>query len=292
VPVAENKTLISIIVLVYNTGPYSVAALNSIAAQGIDNMQLIIVDDASKDNSATLVQEWINAMMPQALFIKHERNRGICAGINTGMPKATGEFIAIFSDDIMLPGKLQKDIAILEAHPEAGFVYSNMILRNISAGIETMNNYTPTGTDLFHEYISGNCSISTPTVVFRKSVLDEAGPFDEELLFEDYDMFLRVLSKREGYFYDAFNTVYITNHGASIQSNKEVAFQDEFFKILKKWKHLPLYRYYVNNRHQFAFCHFAVKNKKEALKHLLPALSVFWKPRLYKNIFKFLFTRN
>ena len=142
--------------------------------------------------------------------------------------------------------------------------------------------------NLFYDYIAGNVTIATPTVTYRKQVFDEVGFFDETLIFEDYDMYLRILYKKSAVFIDAYTVLY-KKYDVSIQKNREIEVYNEFLKILNKWDFLPNFWYYKNKRHQFTFCQLAVKNKKEAIKHLLPGLTIFWKLRLYKNIFKLVF---
>jgi glycosyltransferase involved in cell wall biosynthesis len=280
---------LTVIVLVYNNGKYTVDTLDSIRDQHYPNLQCIVIDDASKDDSVALLENWIrnNPVMP-VTFVPHAANKGICASINEGLAMAEGKYISIIGDDIMLPGKLTGDVETLEKNPDCGFVYSKMITRNIATGEERRLPLRESDS-LFKDYISGNITITTPTVMYRRSVFDIVGLFDTDLLFEDYDMHLRVLDKFPAIFRDEYTIIYIMEHGRSIQIQREIAFQNEFFKVLKKWKHLPRYRYYVNNRHQFAFCHFSVRNKREALRHLPYALTIFWKPRLYRNLLRFLF---
>jgi glycosyltransferase involved in cell wall biosynthesis len=282
-----ERPLITVAVFCYNNAQRVTETLDSIIGQAYSPIELIIVDDHSTDNSVEVINNWSRQNDVQFTKIFHTKNTGVCKGVNEVLQNCNGKYIAFIGDDIMLPHKLENDIAVLESNPEYGFVSSKMILRNIVSGEETDAEYKPSD-NLFYDYIKGDITIASPTVVYRKAVFDEVGLYDESLLFEDYDMFLRILSKFKAGFIDDY-TIKYTVAGKSIQTEKEIAFHHEFFKILRKWKHLPGYWFYRNNRHQFCFCHFAVKNKREASRHLLPALTIFWKPRLYRNLVKYIF---
>jgi glycosyltransferase involved in cell wall biosynthesis len=236
-----------------------------------------------------VVQSWIEGNDYSCTFIRHEKNLGICATLNEALKMAKGKYFSAIGDDIMMPDKLEEDIAILEDNVDAAFCYSKMIVRYVNQGLDTYGDYKGSS-DLFHDYLLGKVTIATPTVTYRIAVFGEVGFYDESLLFEDYDMYLRILYRRKAVFSDRYSVIYI-RFGASIQSDREVEILNEFLNILDRWKFLPKYKYYKNNRHLFTFCQLSTKNKKEAVKHLLPAMTMFWQPRLYKNILKLIFSR-
>lgn len=279
--------LITVVTLVYNTAKVISRTLHSIKSQTYPNIQHIIIDDASSDDSVAIVKQWIKLNNHNCTFIEHHINKGICATLNEALSLAKGKYFTVIGDDVMVQCKLEKDVQLLERHQKAAFCYSKMISSYIDKGTDVCGSYAGS-INPFHDYISGNLTIAAPTVTYRRTVFADVGLYDESLLFEDYDMFLRILYKYEAIFADYFSIFY-TRNGNSIQINKELKFINEFFNVLKKWRFLPKYRFYKNNRHQYTFCHLAVKNKREAFKHLLPACAVFWKFRLYKNIIKLFF---
>lgn len=201
--------LVSIIVLNYNNSNWVIATLNSIKAQTYQNIELIIIDDCSTDNSPELITEWLNSYNGKFEFIKHPVNKGVCAATNSGLSKAKGSFISyIATDDIFLPEKtaLQIDY-FLNSPKDVGMIYSDAYLIQedgssyygwfIQRYRQDFSN-PPSGW-LFEELAIRNF-IPAMSVMVRSEVFQKIGKFDERLSFEDYDMWLR-LSKVYKIFY-------------------------------------------------------------------------------------------
>lgn len=112
---------VSVIIPSYNARRWLPETLASVAAQNMDGMEVIIVDDGSTDDTAAYVaEEW-----PQYTLIRTE-NRGVSHARNLGSATATGDFIQFLdADDLLLPGKLARQVRMLEARPEADIVYCN-----------------------------------------------------------------------------------------------------------------------------------------------------------------------
>jgi glycosyltransferase involved in cell wall biosynthesis len=283
----SEKPLVTIISLIYNNAHAALSGLEAIRKQVYRPVEHIIFDDCSTDDSAAVVQKWIDDNKYECRFVRHEKNRGICATLNHGIELARGKYLFGITDDEMMPDKLLYDVEMLEANPGYAFVYSKMILRYVDRNEEVKGLYTYSN-KLFYKLLAGQMTIPTPTTTYRLSVFKDVGLFDPSLLFEDYDMFLRILYKHPCGFVDLYTVVY-NIHEKSIQLTKEKAFMNEFFRILNKWKHLPRFPYYRRSRHLHTFCHFATKDKREALRHLIPSLPLFWQLRLYKGLARFLF---
>ena len=112
---------VSVIIPAYNAQRWLPETLESVAGQDFPEMEVIIVDDGSTDDTAALVtQNW-----PQHTLIRTE-NWGVSHARNTGTAAATGEYIQYLdADDLLMPGKISRQVAMLLAHPEADVVYSN-----------------------------------------------------------------------------------------------------------------------------------------------------------------------
>jgi glycosyltransferase involved in cell wall biosynthesis len=286
----DQFPLVTVVTLVFNTGNHITDTLDSIRNQKYPYIQHIIIDDCSSDNSVDIITKWIQTNKYECNFIKHQINKGICASINEAIGMAKGKYISFIGDDIMLPYKIAKDVVCLEKESDAAFCYSKMILSYIDKNEERGGDFYKESNNLFYDYILGKTTIAAPTVTYRRSIFEKVGLFDESLLFEDYDMFLRVTYEHKAVFINYYSVIYkINNNNYSIQYRRQIDVYNEFLKILdKKWNHLPGFWYYKNNRHQFTFCQLASRNKKEAVKHLFPALTVFWKKRLYRSLMQLL----
>ncbi len=281
----KEKPLVTILTLVYNNAEYVLPALQHIKEQLYTPIEHIIVDDQSSDGSADTIKKWIDDNNYNCEFIVHKINKGICATLNEIILRGKGKYIFGASDDLMMPDKLIKDVEYLEANPSFAFCSSKMIIRNFKENTDKKKEYYPTS---FKDLLYGKSTIASPTATYRRQALIDIGLFDETLLFEDYDMFLRLLHKYPAGFRDDYSVIYCV-HEKSIQTQREVEFQEDFFKVYKKWRHLPDYRLFTNKRHAFTFWYFSDKNKKAALRHLIPASTFFWRAVFIKGLIKFLF---
>ncbi|MGI2907916.1 glycosyltransferase family 2 protein [Tolypothrix sp. VBCCA 56010] len=121
----NNKPLISGITIFLNGEKFIFEAIASVLAQTYDNWELLLVDDGSTDNSSAIAQTYADKY-PQIRYLEHpnHENRGMSASRNLGIRNAKGDYIAFLdADDIWLAPKLEKQLAILQSHPQAGMVY-------------------------------------------------------------------------------------------------------------------------------------------------------------------------
>ncbi|MGB6300512.1 MAG: glycosyltransferase family 2 protein [Rivularia sp. (in: cyanobacteria)] len=116
---------VSVIIPLYNAEKYIGITLQSILSQTYDNLEIIIVDDESTDNSVKICEQFADSRIK----IVHQKNRGLSGSRNTGIHHASGDYIAFMdTDDIWLPEKLAKHIAHLESHPDVGVSFSRSAL--------------------------------------------------------------------------------------------------------------------------------------------------------------------
>jgi glycosyltransferase involved in cell wall biosynthesis len=125
-PSELKKPLVSIIIIFLNAERFIEEAIQSIVAQTYDDWEILLVDDGSSDNSATLALELSRHFPQKVTYLEHEghANRGMSASRNLGITHAQGDFIAFLNaDDVWLPQKLEQQLQILQDHPEAVMVY-------------------------------------------------------------------------------------------------------------------------------------------------------------------------
>ncbi len=126
----SNKLLVSIITPFFNTENFLQEAIESLLAQTYGNWELLLVDDGSTDSSTAIAQEFANKYPDKVRYLEHNnhQNRGKSTSRNLGITNAKGKYIAFLdADDVFLRLKLEKQIAILESHPEAAMVYGNTL---------------------------------------------------------------------------------------------------------------------------------------------------------------------
>ena len=120
--------MVSALILCYNHAQFVTTCLDAVRAQTHSNLELIIVDDCSKDTSAQAITDWLRHYNKPATFIRHERNTGICRSLNDALRAAKGEYISLIAaDDFWSPTKIANQVALLENAPKnIGVVYSDV----------------------------------------------------------------------------------------------------------------------------------------------------------------------
>jgi glycosyltransferase involved in cell wall biosynthesis len=106
---------VSVVVPIYNQAPFIRETVESVFAQDHENVELVLSDDGSTDGTSEILREY-EARDPQRVkVIASERNTGIAGAFNRALDVHTGEYIAwLGGDDVMLPGKLRRQVALLE----------------------------------------------------------------------------------------------------------------------------------------------------------------------------------
>ena len=225
--------LVTVICLCYNHEKYVKAALESVLFQTYSAVELLIVDDASQDKSVQKIQEFMQEL-PQYLeaftdktlrakrqefsmeFIQNTLNRGNCTAFNQALKLAKGKYIIdLAADDMLLDDRITEQVEIFETLDESyAVVFSNTldIDPNGSAlryhypvndqGKTKVN--VPSG-DVYVNILKAYF-ISTPSMMMKKSVLDELGGYDEKLSYEDFDFWVRASRKYKFYYQDEVTT--------------------------------------------------------------------------------------
>lgn len=186
--------LISVIIPVHNRTAMLREAVASALAQTHRPLEIVIVDDGSTDETASAADA-LAAGHPEITVIHHS-NRGPGLSRETGRLRARGAFLQYLdSDDLLLPRKLELQLAALRAHPECGVAYGRTRYRN-AAGEEiacTWKNPNQVQETMFPSILLARWW-ETATPLYRRSVTDAAGPWTELRLEEDWEYDARIAS--------------------------------------------------------------------------------------------------
>lgn len=183
---------VTLIVPTFNRTSLLKRALESVYAQTIMPTEIIVVDDGSTDNTAQMIKE----DFPDVIYI-HQENKGVSSARNRGIKNANCPWIAFLdADDEWLPEKLAQQINIIKDNPDhTWLIHTNEIWIRNSRRVNPMEKHKKYGGEIF-EHCLPLCVISPSSVLMRKSLLTEAGLFDEQLpACEDYDMWLKICAR-------------------------------------------------------------------------------------------------
>ncbi len=192
--------LVTAFVGCYNHSRFVEECLDSVRHQTYPNLQVIIFDDCSNDNSVSVINGWLKKHQLDWPFILHKRNIGICASLNEVLRLARGKYISmVAADDVWLSDKTTRQVKMMEQMPaDVGVLYSDAFQMDESGEtlpqmfIEAHRNFVvPPEGFLFDVLWEGNFIPAMATLI-RRQCFKQVGTYDEDLCFEDWDMWMRI----------------------------------------------------------------------------------------------------
>jgi glycosyltransferase involved in cell wall biosynthesis len=235
----KNEPLVSIIVITYNSAKFVLETLESAKAQTYENIELIVSDDASTDDTVEICLNWLNENKDR--FVRTElitvpENTGIPANCNRGLHAAKGEWVKfIAGDDALMPGcifdnvnyiKSKTNITLLASKAKTYlefFIENNFISEYPTEEIITSFFHEQASSDQQYNALLRKNVINANSVFIKKSIIIEAGYFDEEFkLIEDYPMWLKLTRNgHKVHFMNSTTVLYrMRNDSLSLNVNK------------------------------------------------------------------------
>jgi glycosyltransferase involved in cell wall biosynthesis len=203
---------VSVIVAAYNYARFLADALDSVVRQTFADYEVLVIDDGSSDDTAAVVQPFLDDARVHYYRTPHLGQSG---AKNTGMRLARAPLLAFLdADDLWLPDKLARQVALLRADPALAVVHTRRLLIDESGRVlEYEQPQLPRGLVLPRLFRDNFVCFSS--VLARRPVLEEAGGFDNELsLAIDYDLWLRVARRHRFDHVDEPLVCYRTGHAS------------------------------------------------------------------------------
>jgi glycosyltransferase involved in cell wall biosynthesis len=182
----------SVIIPVYNGAEFVGSAIRSVLEQTERDLDLIVVDDGSTDDTREVVRRFDD---PRLRLIE-QSNAGPSAARNRGIAEARGEWVGFLdADDSWMPEKLAKHLECAAKHPEAGLIYSSVVVVGDDDSFIELLHARITG-DALESLLFGNkISGGGSSVTIRRDVFSRVGSFDPSIRFgEDWELWLRIAS--------------------------------------------------------------------------------------------------
>jgi glycosyltransferase involved in cell wall biosynthesis len=189
--------LVSVVMPAHNAGRLLDKAIRSITRQTYANWELIIVDDGSTDETPQRIAQWKHRD-PRIRSIHLNSNCGTSAALNRGVREANGEFIArMDADDVCFRSRFEKQVAYLKEHSETACLGTRRLLIDGWGMPIWVKEDSPTRhEEIDNMCLNGTAPVTHPSVMFRRSIFEDSGGYDESLVAsQDHDLWLRMAER-------------------------------------------------------------------------------------------------
>ncbi len=238
---ATDDPLVTVIVPSYNHAPYVEACIESILGQTYPNIELLVIDDGSTDDSV----ERIRRLQERHGFdFRVQRNQGLLTTLNDALQRARGVYFAPFaSDDVMLPERIERQVRHLQAHPEVAICAGNVQAIDPEGRLvgKPRSSRATRRLDFDSLFLGTQDGAPAPTLLLRRDVALAVGGYDPSIRIEDLTMQLKMA--RAGYFVDVLGDVLALYRTHPENMHRNLRFMlDEGLKIYALFADHPAYR--------------------------------------------------
>lgn len=250
------EELISVIVPSYNYDKFIIECLESIKNQKYSNIELVIIDDNSQDNSKALIKRFIEDVEKdkrfyEIIYIEHNENKGAHFSINEGIEHASGKYIAIINaDDLyeanrfseMIPKMIEEKSKIAFSSIEVVDSTSKLAQSEEADNFRVIQDIIDEYEKVSYSLMIKNVAISTGNMIFTKELYRELGGFREYKYIHDWDYILRASLLTEPLYIKTTHYLYRLHEDNSFRKLSDVADRevnlvlDNFFNSIKKKK--------------------------------------------------------
>jgi glycosyltransferase involved in cell wall biosynthesis len=229
----------SVLLPFHNAAETLGAAVASITAQSHTLWELLLIDNASTDESPSVAHRW--AECDPRIRVLHEPRIGIAHALNAGLLHAQGNYIArMDADDTSHPERIAKQVAYLDAHPEIGVLgTATHFVSNVPEhrGMQTFVHWQNTLLTPHDHYVKRfvDAPVAHPTVMFRRELVEQRGGYDTGPLPEDHELWLRWMDAGVRFAKLPEELLTWNDHAARLSRTHANYSVDAFFHTKVKW---------------------------------------------------------
>lgn len=199
-----ERPLVSVYVLTYQAEAYIEDCIKSILSQSYPNMEFLLLDDASKDATLQIVDKYLPELRKKCVrvkIIRHKKNSGhLSYNVNKLLKQCEGDYVkGVAGDDALCSDYLEEMVQYLEEHKDCAIAYCNGYITPDTWHFGQRNpnkliyrNHKPVQFENMSEELLRGNFIAAPSVLFRKSIYEKYGYYDESMKYEDWEMWLRL----------------------------------------------------------------------------------------------------
>lgn len=302
----KDYPLVSIVVITYHSREYVIDTLNSILQLTYKNIELVISDDGSNDDTVKVCSEWLKingASFVNFKIITNNVNTGIPANCNRGIKGSSGEWIKLIAgDDLLVKDSVEHFVSLILNDPTIEVVYSKSLgfIGNISDSEYATHKFPGYAkfysSDAKKQYkmLMRRNYCDGPTIFFKKPIFDYVGGFDEKFRFEDHPFALKLTKNNiKLYYLDRFTVYYRENIVSITRSDTDRLFSNFYLDVEKftKAEIFPHCNILIRTakRAEFARLDFFERNginKKNRINRLLFLSTYYMNPlHIYNKFF-------
>lgn len=250
--------------------------MKSILEQDYQPLEILYLDNDSHDQSYEKAMEYLSGSTKLKYHLKQTKKEGVCRNLNHLLSHASGKYCAFISaDDFMLPGRITTQVnAFKKLSDEYGVIFSDALLVDDNNNylsqtfIQRLGRNISEETQTYQTLLEGNFIPAMSTLV-KLSLIREVGGFDERLIYEDYDMWLKLTQKCKFLFIDIPQVVYRITPNSLEKSMGEKGLTDKidiYYNQLdnQQYKRIILKKIgiYTNHLYNYDYSSFRVYAKK------------------------------
>lgn len=222
---AESKPVVSVVIPCYNYARFLPSAVESVLDQQGVEVEVVVVDDASTDDSVAVARRLAQAHR-SITVVEHETNAGPVRTFNDGLVHVRGEFLVrLDADDMLTPGALARAVAVARRWPSVGLVYGHPV--HMSDDSRSAARLEPTGVTVWpgRQWLHDRCSsglnvITSPEVLMRMSLVDRLGGQEPLAHTHDMEMWLRLSAFCDVAYIHGADQAWHRDHSASLSARE------------------------------------------------------------------------
>lgn len=300
-----KQPLVTIIIITFNSSKYVLDTLESAKAQTWENIELIVTDDCSVDNTLYVCAEWIEKnknRFTRTELITVEKNTGIVPNLNRGLYAAKGEWIKfIAGDDMLFNNCIKRMCEEVNQYPEIEILFSNVSVNGVNKPVKYLSDFfSLESKEQYLNLLKGNF-LPAPAFLIKSATLKQLNGFDEQFPFlDDYPLFIKILKAGKKLSYVNDYLVFYRDNNDSVSHSKVMNFN--YVRSLKLFYKKVLLPEQKANRMYFYALHYwleyllllltergLIKYKKDYFRLLNLLSMLIWKAKIgkkWKNLYK------
>lgn len=287
-----DTPLVTVIIASYNHARYIEASINSVVNQTYKNIELLVVDDGSKDDSPAVLKR---LQAQHGFDLRFQANQGLARTLNDAIARAKGDLIVPFgSDDIMLPHRIATQVEYMHGKPEVGICSANIETidhdgKVMGAREQRKRNLPFRRLDFDDLWLDRKPGPMAATLMLRREALDKVGGFNADIRLED--VYIELSIARAGYYIDVLGEVLAQYRDHPTNTFKNGRFMvDNVLKTYAHFKDHPQYEQVCMKFRNSMVLKYANRDKQLTREILADIPLKYWNRKTLRGLWRLLWS--